>query len=114
LQHALARRRQAPEERSRVLVAAVLRPEQREDRQLEVVRVSPQELPDTVGFPVGETESAMERLFRDLRQVTQSSGPTGELLVAVLLHVPVLRRHALEASELGEREAGVPLPFVFG
>ena len=54
-----------------MLVAAVLRPQQREDRQLEVVRVAAQELPDSVRLPVGETESAVERLFGDLRQVTQ-------------------------------------------
>jgi len=54
----------------------MLRPEQREDRELEVVRVAAEELPDSFGFPVGETERAVERLFRDLRQVPQSSrGP---------------------------------------
>ena len=71
LQDALARGGQPPQERRRVLVAAVLRPEQREDRELEVVRVAAQELPDSVRLPVGETEGAVERLFGDLRQVTQ-------------------------------------------
>ena len=67
-----------------MLVAAVLRPEQREDRQLEVVGIAAQKLPDSVRLPVGETESAMERLFGDLRQETQCnrwarwpSGPAG-------------------------------------
>jgi hypothetical protein len=38
LEDALAARRQPAQERRRVLVTAVLRPEEREDRQLEVVR----------------------------------------------------------------------------
>jgi hypothetical protein len=48
-----------------VLVAAVLRPEQREDGELEVVRLALQQLPDAVELPVREAELAMERLFRD-------------------------------------------------
>ena len=71
LEHALAGRWETPQERRRVLVAAVLRPEQREDRQLEVVRVAPEKLPDSVRLPVRETESTVERLFGDLRQVIQ-------------------------------------------
>jgi hypothetical protein len=51
-----------------VLVAAVLRPEQREDGELEVVRRALEQLADTVELPVCETERAVERLFRDLRQ----------------------------------------------
>ena len=73
LEDALARRRQPLQQRRRMLVAAVLRPEQREDGELEVVRLAAQKLLDTARLPVGETESAMERLFRDLRQVPQSS-----------------------------------------
>ena len=73
LEDALARRGQPLQERGRMLVAAVLRPEQREDGELEVVRLAAQKLLDTACFPVGETECAMERLFRDLRQVPQSS-----------------------------------------
>jgi hypothetical protein len=44
-----------------------------------MVRVAAQELPDSIRFPVGETERTVERLaFRDLRQVMQSSfGPGG-------------------------------------
>jgi hypothetical protein len=57
-----------------MLVAAVLRPEQREDRQLEVVRVAAEELPDSIRLPVGETESTVERLFGDRRQVIQCNG----------------------------------------
>jgi len=72
LEDALAGRRQPLEERRRVLVAAVLRPEQREDGELEMVRVAAEQLPDTARLPVGQTERTMERLFCDLRQVLQS------------------------------------------
>jgi hypothetical protein len=51
-----------------VLVAAVLRPEQREDGELEVVRVAAEQLPDTVELPVGETERPVQRLFGDRGQ----------------------------------------------
>jgi hypothetical protein len=51
-----------------VLVAAVLRPEQREDGELEVVRVALEPLPDSLELPVGQTEGPMERLFGDRGQ----------------------------------------------
>jgi hypothetical protein len=54
-----------------VLVAAVLGPEKREDRELEMVRVAAEQLPDTLRLPVGQTERAVERLGGDLRQVIQ-------------------------------------------
>jgi len=73
LKDPLARRREAAQEPRGVLVAAVLRPEKREDGELEMVRVAPEKLPDSIRLPVGETEGAMERLFRYLRQVIQSS-----------------------------------------
>jgi hypothetical protein len=38
-----------------------------------VVRVAAEKLPDSFGFPIGETEGAMERLICDLRQASQSS-----------------------------------------
>ena len=53
------------QEQRRVLVAAVLRPEQREDRELEVVRLALEQLQDAVELPVGQTEGAVERLFGD-------------------------------------------------
>jgi hypothetical protein len=43
-----------------VLVATVLGPEEREDGELEVVRVPPEQLPDTVRLPVGQTEGAVK------------------------------------------------------
>jgi hypothetical protein len=60
LEDALAGRGQALEQRGGVLVAAVLGPEEGEDRELEVVRVAPEQLPDTVRFPVGQTEGAVK------------------------------------------------------
>ena len=69
--------RKAPEQERRVLVAAVLRPEQREDGELEVVRVALHQLPDTVELPVGQPEGAVERLFGDPRQGFESSDGPG-------------------------------------
>jgi hypothetical protein len=55
-----------------VLVAAVLRPEQREDGQLEVVRLTAEQLFDPVELLVGEPECPVQRLFRDGRQESES------------------------------------------
>jgi hypothetical protein len=56
----------------------MLRPEEREDGELEVVRRPPEECADTVELPVGETEPRVE-WFRDRAQegsVTRASdGP---------------------------------------
>ena len=68
LEHAVAGRRQPPQQQRRVLVAAVLRPEQREDGQLEAVRVALEQAADTFQLPVGEAEGTVQRLFRDCRQ----------------------------------------------
>jgi hypothetical protein len=56
-----------------MLVAAVLRPEQREDRELKVVRVAPEQLADSVELAVGKTERPVERLFEDPRQGIECS-----------------------------------------
>ena len=56
-----------------MLVAAVLRPEEREDSQLEVVRLPLEQLTDPRVLGVDETERAMERLFEDPRQRVESS-----------------------------------------
>ena len=74
LEDALAARRQPAQERRRVLVAAVLRPEEREDRQLEVVRRPAEQLPDTVELSVGETERAVKRLVGHGSQRARISG----------------------------------------
>ena len=57
-----------------VLVAAVLRPEQREHGKLEVVELATQQRDDAVELPVREAELAMERLFRDLAQEASLAG----------------------------------------
>ena len=56
-----------------MLVAAVLRPEEREDGELEVVRLPLEQRDDSVELPVRQAELAMERLFDDGAQVTHSS-----------------------------------------
>jgi hypothetical protein len=58
-----------------VLVAAVLGPEQREDRELEVVRLPPEKTPDPLELVVREPERAVQRLFRNLRQELSVSAP---------------------------------------
>ena len=68
LEHAVAGRGQPAQQRRRVLVPAVLGPQQREDGQLEAVRVALEQPADTFQLPVGEPEGAVQRLFRDCRQ----------------------------------------------
>jgi hypothetical protein len=68
LEHALALARQASQELRGVLVPAVLRPEEREDGELEVVRVALEQGSDALVLPVGQAEGAVERLFRDAAQ----------------------------------------------
>jgi hypothetical protein len=70
LEDALSLARQAPQEERRVLVAAVFRPEEGEDGELEVVRVAAEERPDTAELPVRQAERAMERLFDSATQRT--------------------------------------------
>ena len=61
-----------------MLVAAMLRPEEGEDRELEMVRVAAEQLPDTVRFPVGQTKGAVEGLMGgQLRQVIQCNRGRG-------------------------------------
>ena len=55
-------------QRRRMLVPAVLGPEEREDGELEAVRVALEQPADTLQLPVGEAEGAVQRLFRDCRQ----------------------------------------------
>ena len=69
LQDALTLRRETPQQEGGVLVAAVLGPEQREDGELEVVRLAGEQLADAVELLVGQPQRTVERLFRrDLRQ----------------------------------------------
>jgi hypothetical protein len=60
----------------------VLRPEQGEDRQLEVVRVALEQLDDARVLEIGEAERLVQRLIRDPRQVPESNPPTGGLVPA--------------------------------
>ena len=46
----------------------MLRPEEREDGQLEVVRVALEQRPDAIELRVRQAENAVERLFRDAAQ----------------------------------------------
>ena len=59
-----------------MLVAAVLGPQQREDRELEVVRVALEQLPDSLELPVGQTEGPMKRLFGDRSQRAIVASPS--------------------------------------
>ena len=67
MQDAIAARRQAAKERCGVLVAAVLRPEEGEDRELEVVGRVSQQVADAVELGVGQAEPGVE-WFRDRAQ----------------------------------------------
>jgi hypothetical protein len=58
-QHARALRRQLAKEPSRVLVGAVLRPEQREHRQLDPVRLALEQLDDPLVLEVGQPERSV-------------------------------------------------------
>jgi hypothetical protein len=51
-----------------MLVAAVLRPEEREDRQLEVVGLALEPLDDACELTVGEAERSVKGLFGDRAQ----------------------------------------------
>ena len=62
--HPLALGRQPAEQLARVLVGAVLGPEQREHRQLDVVRLAAEQLDDALVLGVGEPELAVWRLGR--------------------------------------------------
>jgi hypothetical protein len=77
LQYARRLGREAPQEQRRMLVPAVLGPEEREDGELEVVRLAAEQLLDAVEFPVGKPEGAMERLFGDPRQGFESNDGAG-------------------------------------
>jgi hypothetical protein len=56
----------------------VLRPEEGEDRELEMVRAAAEQVPDTVRLPVRQTKSAVDGLMRgQLRQVIQCNRELG-------------------------------------
>ena len=80
LQDALAGAREPLQEKRRVLVPAVLRPEQREHRELEVVRVAAEEGADALVLPVRQAEGAMEGLLRHAAQRLESRWASAERL----------------------------------
>src|SRR5205823_8586720 len=86
LQDTLARGGQPLQEGRRMLVAAVLGPQQREDRELEAIRLPAEQVADSVELAVREPEGAMNRLFRYRRQVPESSRLTGRVAAAFALH----------------------------
>jgi len=62
-----------------MLVAAVLGPEQREDRELEVIRLPAEQVADSVELAVRQPEGAMKRLFRYRRQGNECSRLRGRV-----------------------------------
>jgi hypothetical protein len=62
-----------------MLVAAVLGPQQREDRELEVIRLPAEQAADSPELAVRQPEGAMKRLFRYRRQKVESSRLTGRV-----------------------------------
>jgi hypothetical protein len=62
-----------------VLVAAVLRPEEREDGKLEVVRLALEQLADMVELLVPEAEGPMQRLLDDPRQESENRRRDGRV-----------------------------------
>jgi len=82
LEHALALARQTLQEQRRVLVPAMLGPEEREDRELEVVGIPPEQLAYALRLPVGEPEGTMERLVRNAAQIVSLAGRSDPILRA--------------------------------
>jgi hypothetical protein len=62
-----------------VLVTAVLRPQEREHRELEVVRIALQQFADSLELAVREPEGAVEGLFGDPRQIVENSRSGGRV-----------------------------------
>jgi hypothetical protein len=57
-----------------VLVPAVLAPEEREDGELEIVRLAAHQHVNLLVLAVGQTEGAVERLWRDGVQTAVRAG----------------------------------------
>jgi hypothetical protein len=75
LQNSRALARETLQEVGRMLVPAVLGPEEREHRELEVVRLPTEQRPDTVELPVRQAERAVEKLVGDAGQTQEFSLP---------------------------------------
>ena len=77
LQHRRTIRREAAQYGTRVLVAAVLAPEQREDRELEVIGVAPHQDDDLRVLVIRQPELAVQRGVGDVvHSLTNTSGGT--------------------------------------
>jgi hypothetical protein len=79
LEHLVAGGGKTSKKQRRVLVAAVLRPEQREHCELEVVGIALQQFADSLELAVREPEGAVERLFGDPRQIVENSRSGGRV-----------------------------------
>jgi len=88
-----------------MLVAAVLGPQQREDRELEVVRLPAEQAADPLELAVRQPEGAMKRLFRYRRQGIECSRLTGQVARAFYLAlVPVVAIPSSSLSPAGFRK----------
>jgi hypothetical protein len=76
LENSRALGRETPQQESRVLVAAVLRPEEGEDGKLEVVGLALEQGTDPVELPVRKAERAMKRQGGALRDRGQDDSST--------------------------------------
>jgi len=74
LQDTFAGGGQPLQQRRRMLVAAVLGPKQREDGELEMIRLPAEQVADLLKLAVRQPKGAMKRLFRYRRQEIESSG----------------------------------------
>jgi hypothetical protein len=79
VQDALAVGGQPLQQQRGVLVPAVLRPEEREDRELEMVRFAFEQVADTVELLVREAEGAVQRLLDDPRQESENRRSDGRV-----------------------------------
>jgi hypothetical protein len=79
LEDTVSRTGQPLQEERRMLVAAVLGPQEREDRELEMIRLPVEQVADPGELAVRQPEGAMKRLFRYRRQVAQCSRLTRRL-----------------------------------
>jgi hypothetical protein len=79
LQDALAGGGEPLQQAGGMLVPAVLRPEQREDRELEVIGLAGEQLDDARVLGIGEAERLVQRPFRDPLQGADTSRLTGRV-----------------------------------
>jgi hypothetical protein len=76
LEYARSSRRKPAQEERRVLVRAVLGPEEREDDELELVRLALEQGANSLGLSVREPERAMKRRIGYRRQAATVAAPS--------------------------------------